>query len=155
MNTRSDASYDRSVRSVWFLLFDATVGEAEACLERAGFEQLQPERQWNYPPGSGVVLYARCDPYDPSLDPEEHQRIQRWSGGRSPTASIHIDVSGRSPGDTEVRHAAEAVLSRFDGLAFDDYTSREHGWTLAEIRNGAAHDGLRFFDYEHSRETPR
>lgn len=135
------------MRSVSFVLFDATVGEAESCLAGAGFERLQPPGRWNYPGGWAVVLYASCARYDPLFIPEEHLEILRCCGGRSPTVDVSIDVSGRSPGDAEVLHAAESVLSRFDGLAFDDYASLEHGWTLTEIRNGTTFDGLRFFDY--------
>jgi len=65
----------------------------------------------------------------------------------SPSDYIEImaDVSGRIPGDEEVREFLELVLTEFGGFVFDDYTG--HPWTLEEIRHGHREQGHPFFDY--------
>lgn len=88
-----------------------------------------------------------CSPYDPEASPGEHDEVIRSTGGNVPTVEIQVDVSGRVPGDSEIRWLAEVILSRFDGLAFDDFLGLQHGWTLEEIRRNQVIDGLGFFDY--------
>ena len=75
--------------------------------------------------------------------------------GASPSVSIIVDVSGRYPGDQQVREFVSALLSEFSGVAGDGYT--EGFWTLDEIladrkrpaKNALAGrpDGHHFFDY--------
>ena len=52
---------------------------------------------------------------------------------------------------------AEAVMARFDALAFDDLTAYDHAWTLDEIRADTTFDELRYFDYRgyHERSQRR
>src|ERR1700689_4123236 len=45
--------------------------------------------------------------------------------------SVSADVSGRHPGDEQVRDFAYGLLSEFGGLAEDDWT--DGWWTLDEI----------------------
>jgi len=66
--------------------------------------------------------------------------------GMMPTVSVMADVSGRVPGDVEVREFAAFMLSEFRGVAWDDYTC--HCWTLSEIQSDAKADGHTFFDYD-------
>ncbi len=58
--------------------------------------------------------------------------------------TVMADVSGRVPGDDEVREFAAFLLSEFRGVAWDDYSC--HCWTLVEIQSGTKADGHRFFD---------
>jgi hypothetical protein len=67
--------------------------------------------------------------------------------------SVSADVSGRHPGDEQVRDFVYRLLSEFEGLAQDEYT---HGfWTLDDIRLerkrtsplSSKQDGYGFFDY--------
>lgn len=127
---------------------NAAVSEVEASFALAGLEQLigHPGR-WNYPAGTAAVLYVSCGPYAWNEFPEEHAEILRCTTGRVPTVEVHADVSGRVPGDDEVRFLADLILSRFDGVAFDDFVSLAHGWSLDEIRRNVVVEGLRFFDY--------
>jgi len=72
-----------------------------------------------------------------------------------PTVSISADVSGRHPGDEQVREFVSILLSQFEGLAQDEFT--EGFWTLDEIRSecrkptasglSGRQEGHSFFDY--------
>src|SRR5262245_40925509 len=118
------------MRTVSIVLLSAAIDAVETCLARAGFEQLSGDpRRWNYPGGTDVVLYVSCKPYSWDQFPEDHADILRCTSGISPTVEVQADVSGRVPGDQEVRFLAETLLSRFDGFAFDDFLSLAHGWT--------------------------
>ncbi|MBE9556543.1 MAG: hypothetical protein IMF08_06770 [Proteobacteria bacterium] len=65
----------------------------------------------------------------------------------SPIAYVQIDVSGRIPGDTEVREFILGFLDAVPGtVAEDDYTS--HPWTGTEVREGKSIEGHPFFDYQ-------
>jgi hypothetical protein len=66
--------------------------------------------------------------------------------GRKPTHGVTINVSGRHKGDQEVQKCINALLSRFVGVAQDEYTS--HFWTLTEIQSGTRIEGHLFFDYQ-------
>jgi hypothetical protein len=61
-------------------------------------------------------------------------------------------VSGRVPGDAEVRTFVLALLAK-GGVAVDDYSS--HCWTASEIAEGCKFNGLGFFDYRTSFERSR
>lgn len=64
--------------------------------------------------------------------------------GAVPSWAVIADVSGRVPGDTEVRSLLRAVLAE-GGVAVDDYSS--HPWTLDEVEAGwLLAEGRRFFD---------
>ena len=91
-------------------------------------------------------LYLDVDVFeeDDFFEPAEWTEMVAWTGGRRPV-SVTARVSGRFPGDDEVREFLFALLARFDGVAQDDYT--EHLWTAAEIAEGRLVQGHRFFDY--------
>jgi hypothetical protein len=78
------------------------------------------------------------------LSAHERQEIERAAGGAL-ALSLLVDVSGRHPGDAEVRALAVALLSRFRGFVMDEYT--DHLWTLDEIAAGHQVQGKGFFDY--------
>ncbi|HEY9776997.1 MAG TPA: hypothetical protein V6C81_24745 [Planktothrix sp.] len=65
--------------------------------------------------------------------------------GFDPAIVVTATVSGRHPGDREVRSFVLAILQRFDGVARDDYS--DHCWTSAEIASDALAFGHPFFDY--------
>jgi hypothetical protein len=135
------------MRSVWFVLM-TTVSEVEACLAATDCERLTGRSgYWNYPIGLDAALYMTCHQYAYDKLPEEDADVLRWTQGRVPAVEVFADVSGRIPGDTEVRFLAEVLLSRFEGFAFDDFLGYDHGWTLDEIRANVIVNGLGFFDY--------
>ena len=137
------------MRTVTIAIFDATAEQVSARLMEYGCERV-PERYagWNYPAGSSAVLYMSCVPYDLDREfPEEHAELLNATAGRGPQAWVHIDVSGRVPGTTEVHFVLDALLAHFAGVAFDDWTSFDHAWTLEEIQSHALVDGCAFFDY--------
>jgi len=109
--------------------------------------------RWNYPAGKDAILYIQCGPYSPDEDPDEQVAILRGTGGMTPTVALDIDISGRVPGDHELRSMAELVLARFGGLAFDDFMSFTHGWTIDEIRANKSVQGLHFFDYREAHKV--
>ena len=84
---------------------------------------------------------------------EARQKFEadEWSAlvealGGEPMVSLGVDVSGRHAGDQQVKEFLSAVLSKFHGIAQDDYT--EHCWTLEEILSGHKEEGHTFFDYD-------
>lgn len=69
--------------------------------------------------------------------------LERALGG-VPSWAVVAGVSGRVPGDTEVRVLLRAVLAD-GGVTVDDYSS--HPWTLEEVEAGwLPGEGRRFFD---------
>ena len=64
--------------------------------------------------------------------------------GAVPSWAVIADVSGRVPGDTEVRALLRALLAG-GGVAVDDSSS--HPWTLGEVEAGwLPAERRRFFD---------
>jgi hypothetical protein len=72
--------------------------------------------------------------------------------GHVPEWTVSCDISGRIPGDTEIRAFVLELLAE-GGVAQDDYG--DHCWTAAEIAEDRVVDGLRFFDYRASFERSR
>jgi len=102
---------------------------------------------WCLPRGSSaIVLYLGFD--DDFLAEAQPADLEALtvSLGMMPTVTVMVDVSGRVPGDVEVRKFAAFMLSEFHGVAQDDYTC--HCWTLSEIQSGATVEGHTFFDYD-------
>jgi hypothetical protein len=78
----------------------------------------------------------------------------QWAGlasvlGCEPAVSIVADVTGRHPGDDQVRSFAALILGRFKGFAQDDFS--DHFWTAQEVLSGHRECGLAFFDYRGTR----
>ncbi|HWE97357.1 MAG TPA: hypothetical protein VG269_25590 [Tepidisphaeraceae bacterium] len=131
------------MRSIYLILFDTSVKLVEHHLDqrhpRCGDRWLLNAREGD------PVLYIGLDPIESVLvSPEEQLRILDAAGGRT-FSLVTVDVSGRHPGNDEVRALIEELLAAFDGLVFDDYT--DHPWSLHEIRVNVHKDGHPFFDY--------
>jgi hypothetical protein len=111
------------------------------------FAEAQKGESWIYPPHSSrPSLYLEFyDDYEQEFEQEELRPLIS-ALGQKPDVSVIANVSGRVPGDVEVRALAECLLGAFQGVAQDEYS--EHCWSLAEICSGAKQDGLKFFDYE-------
>lgn len=128
------------MRSVSVLL-RATSAEVRAYLDNQYPKQREP---W--------VAYSEGDPclyINLSRDVRTWCEAERWTHiirrvGSEPIEVI-ADVSGRHAGDAEVSALVTGLLSRFDGVAEDDYTA--HLWSLTELRSGARFEGHPFFDY--------
>jgi hypothetical protein len=133
------------MRSVMIMILDASLDDVAMALREASCSVT--DDRWTYPGNLDAVLYGTCRPYNLQEFPEDHADVLAHTAGRTPAVLVTFDVSGRVPGDAEVRYVARALLARFDGLAFDDFTWPEHGWTLAQIDSGHRANGLGFFDY--------
>jgi hypothetical protein len=72
--------------------------------------------------------------------------------GHLPSWSVTCDISGRIPGDAEIRALVLELLAE-GGVALDDYS--DHAWTAAEIAEDREVDGLTFFDYRASLKRSR
>jgi hypothetical protein len=91
--------------------------------------------------------YLRIDFYRDGpreVEPEDWASLTKALGGR-PAVSIVVEVSGRHPGDDQVRFFVAAMLGEFQGLAQDDYT--KYFWTGEEVLSGHRVRGHPFFDY--------
>lgn len=65
--------------------------------------------------------------------------------GSEPEVIVVADVSGRHLGDEQVKRFIQIMLTEFEGVARDDYTS--HCWTKDEISSGHKVQRHHFFDY--------
>lgn len=93
--------------------------------------------------GDSVLWFAISDFFD-DWEPDDLSEFR--SKFPQPSAYIQIDISGRIPGDREVREAVIGLLSEVPGsVAEDDYTN--HLWTHQEIDEGFLVGGHPFFDY--------
>jgi hypothetical protein len=137
------------MRSVWFYL-NADVDTVANVLQRAGATRVEDavgRVWWNYPT-EDACIYLSCSAFDgASEDAEELAEFRAETKNARFTVGVHCDVSGRVPGDDEVRTLARALLRQWEGYAFDDFTW-PHAWSLDAIEQDARHDGLRFFDYD-------
>ena len=114
---------------------------------------------WICPIGEDPCLYINIyRDIQGEFEPEDISNLQQELGG-SPTVSVRADVSGRHPGDEQVRDFVLKILSEFQGVAQDDFT--EGFWTEDDIRLdrrktssvSANRDERTFFDYR-SRKQP-
>lgn len=140
------------MRSIWFSLIGPDLAGVESRLQSHGLASLDGEPgHFVYPSEDDPVLYVSCGGYDWVQEyglQEEYDELLQAIGGGTPTVHVLAHVSGRVPGDQEVRFLARCLLGAFRGFAFDDFLSYSHAWTLAEIESGALVDGLGFFDYQ-------
>ena len=101
---------------------------------------------WGFPAGTGDRLYIQLE-IEAQLDdwePPHPATIVETIGGE--TGLVIVDVSGRIPGDDEVREVTLALLARSPrARAQDDHSN--HLWTRDEILSGATSEGHPFFDY--------
>jgi hypothetical protein len=132
------------MRSVQVHLIDVKPEDVRTAL--SAFARPQTSEQWLYPPDAKQPsLYIEFFTDFSGYEPEDFADLERALGKR-PDVSVVADVSGRVPGDAEVRAFVECLLTRFRGVADDEFA--HHCWTLPEIRSGAKVGGHHFFDYE-------
>jgi hypothetical protein len=101
-----------------------------------------------YPKGTDTRLWIRLTrplELEPAWERAELAAVARVVGDR--TGLVHIDVSGRVPGDDEVRSVTLSLLGLVPpARAQDDHTG--HLWTAEEIASGNLVEGHPFFDYD-------
>lgn len=131
------------MRSVFFHLIDVTRESIAARLPSLA----HPNGGAYLPTGTPepVLFLAFYNDLLIEAEPTELKALEA-SLGRLPDVTVVADVSGRVPGDKDVRQFAELLLNEFRGVAWDDYT--DHCWTLHEIQTDAKVEGHSFFDYE-------
>ncbi|MDQ4124211.1 MAG: hypothetical protein M3134_01240 [Actinomycetota bacterium] len=105
-------------------------------------------------PALYVSIDATADDVAPLFSDWEPSAVEHLTAslGHRPDWAVVCDVSGRIPGDEEIRAFVLELLAE-GGVAMDDYS--DHCWTAAEIAEDRAADGLRFFDYRTSFERSR
>ena len=133
------------MRSVVIHLVNTTRDEVRTRLTQ--FAQAEHGDRWLYPPEAPQPsLYIEFyEDYERELEADELARLKS-ALGQKPEVTVIADISGRVPGDNEVRAFIECLLSAFRGVAQDEYS--HHWWSLAEICSGAKPEGNKFFDYE-------
>lgn len=129
------------MRSVIVLLRDTTKAEVAGCLQEACPGQAGPP--WDWLVGSEPYLYID---FSDCIEDVGGSTAAQAALGQTPSVIVIADISGRHPGDAEVRMFLRLLLHRFRGIAKDDFT--EHGWTLDEIETGQLVEGHGFFDYK-------
>ena len=146
------------MRSVWFVLIDVPVQDVVLLFLIYGLEggeEKEGTAWWfSYPKHPDQVLYIelatwanRGTKIEDDWDPGFEDALRRAIGANVPSVMVWADVSGRHPGDSEVRFLADILLAHFKGYAFDDWFGYSHAWSLEEIESGKQVDGLGFFDY--------
>jgi len=101
--------------------------------------------RWLLPDGVDPYLYV--DFYEDArreFETDEWIALRKALGGE-PAVSLVVDISGRHPGDEQVKEFVSTVLSNLHGVAQDEYTI--HCWSLQEILSGHQEEGHPFFDY--------
>jgi hypothetical protein len=143
--------YGALMRSVWFALIGPTIVEVEQVLLKTYHKGVVYDF---HGPLDAAVLYIRVSEYAWSdkqkWESDDYAELLVATNGERPTVEVFADVSGRVPGDTEVKALAELLLGAFGGFAFDDFLAYQHAWSLAEIREDHLVDGMHFFDYNES-----
>lgn len=142
-------------------LAQSAPAEVELCLATAGFVQpTPPDDTWRFPSLESTVLYVSISASYAEfreVDEEAYQRIVSALGDTHPSTRLFVEISNRHPGDSELRFLVQLLLSRFNGVAVDEYEPG-HCWYLAEIETGSRVNGHTFFDYQafnDSRHTVR
>ena len=76
---------------------------------------------------------------------EEWAAVTQLCGGE-PSVSVTADISGRHPGDEQVRQFVITLLGTFGGAAQDEYSN--HLWALEDVATNRRVHGHPFFDYK-------
>ena len=150
------------MRSVIIFMADVTMDMLATCLSQHYPKQIlsqhYPEEtlQWIDRVQEDPVLYInimefkKWENLDKGLPPDEEelQEAQELATrlGKKPTFVVSVNISGRHPGDKEVRTCITNLLSQFRGVVQDEYTS--HFWSLTEIQTDLLVEGHSFFDYQ-------
>lgn len=132
------------MRSVFVYLHRATEVEVAAFLQRTYPFQMGPP--WIDTIGNNPCLYINIERFEQIVtEPDEQENFVRRFGSR-PSTTVMADVSGRHPGGEQVQNFLSGILTKFAGVAQDDYS--RHFWTLDEICSGRLVQGHPFFDYD-------
>lgn len=142
------------MRTVFVHFRDATKEQVEDLLtDTYSLQKGTQGSQWIHTVDGDPCLYIWIHPdLEDDCEPEEFADLLDSLGGK-PTVTVIANVSGRHPGDMQVREFVSKLLTKFKGLASDDFT--EGFWTLDDILSGETkpyrwQDGKRvrtFFDY--------
>lgn len=139
------------MRTIFVHLREATEEQVASFLSEAFPNQKGPP--WILSVAGDAHLYIRfCRNWQAESEAEEIECLRAMLGGK-PSVSLSADVSGRHSGDAEMREFVSRILSKFDGLAEDEYT--EGFWTMEEIIReyrkpsnlSGKWEGQTFFDY--------
>lgn len=128
------------MRSVIIVFEDASREEVSQFL--ADTMVIRSEAEWSF---EDSIILSFYDDAEAEFESEALAALRDRLVG-APIVSVIADVSGKIPGDAEVRRLCRILLSRFRGFALDDYTY--HFWSLAEIEAEALREGHPFFDYD-------
>jgi hypothetical protein len=125
-------------------LCNTTESEVRAYLDRCFPGQRDP---WLVCVGGDPCLYINI--HDDMLEFDcmragEQLASLRTALGGDCSHIVAADISGRHYGTNQATRFITTMLSRFRGVAVDDYT--EHFWTLEEIQRGDSFEGLKFCD---------
>lgn len=129
------------MRSIVLHFADSSEAQIAESLRRLGALE-QNGAPWIYPARGEPVLYINwCKDYDEITVPGWRALEQEL--GTGPEVSVIADVSGRVPGEAEVRTFVLHLLRAHRGAAQDDHS--EHVWSVAELEADAVVAGRRFF----------
>jgi hypothetical protein len=108
------------MRTIIVHLRSATEEQVEQFLTRTYPRQNGPP--WICDVNGDACLYIKIyRDLNIESQPEEIALLHTQLGGE-PQVSVSADVSGRHPGDEQVRDFVYRILSQFEGLAQDEYT---------------------------------
>jgi len=130
------------MRSAVIHLVNTTRQEVSARLSR--FVGHSDPVEWRYPRHKPALYIEFYHTFDSEFEPAELQQLES-ALGKMPDVTVIAQVSGRVPGDVELRDLAECLLGTFRGVAKDEFS--DHYWTIEEIRAKVSFGGLSFFDY--------
>ena len=130
------------MRSVFIYFPETSRPEIVEWLEREIGEAT--DARWQAPPGNDAVLFCEFDNLN-DLGPQGRAAVSAAIGG--PAGLLVADVSGKVPGDDEVRWLVLGLLTAVpEAVAGDDFSTSV--WTLEEIKVGNLKSGHPFFDYQ-------
>jgi len=129
------------MRSVILHFVGASRDDIAESLREFGARE-QEGAPWIYPPDGDPVLYIHWYADCEEVTALERRALEQQLGTR-PDVSLIVDVTGRVPGQPEVRSLIRHLLKAHRGAAQDDYSS--HVWTPADIEADAVIAGRRFF----------
>ena len=132
------------MRSVEVYLRNTNQEDVAAFLKQAF--PLQEGPPWIHAINGDACLYIDFNPYSKN----EHE-ADDWSElvhglGCEPQVVVTANVSGRHPGDEQVRQFIKTMLTAFEGVAHDEYTA--HCWSRDEVLSNHKIQGHHFFDYQ-------
>ena len=131
------------MRTVLVYLRQVTEQEVIAYLDRVC---AKGACSWLYPDSERAVMYV-----DFYRDLNSEGEVEDYFAlldclGEEPNVCAGVDISGRFPGDAEVRAFVCQLLNAFSGIAQDEYTN--HCWTCEQIQQNILVQGHGFFDYK-------